>query len=874
MGSTILSTDYVELSFSTEFLLQSTSTVTWGKVVSGTASSITCTPTYTSGYLSYVKVEGLWACDSTSTYTIRLYNVRNILEAKAFSGTLTMNTKASATESIGTGTLTLSTVTTLTAGTLTSTTVSRTATSQGADSIFTLQFTTPGVLLDASTIQLGLPLNQIVMSSTAYTWTDPTTSTTLTCTASPTATSTYNYLTINEWKCSSPNWASGTTFNVQITQAKNPAVAAVAYDPFLIRFISPSSNQIFKEPSSLNALPDLSIGALNNHVITFQNTQYTLSTTEYIISFDTTGSIPAGGKVIFTFPDYRIWKSGTGAIVVKYGSSYSSTVATTTITWDASSTFLTKLSLDSLCTAAWAVGSYTFKITTGIKNPDYVQPLTGNFVSYTTDSSGAVVNRDIKSNSDVSPILPTPMTATIVRSSKSLGASTGLTVTFTTVNPFPDGGKILFYMPTDQISLDTSTTCLKGDLSTSLTCSVATSGSYYVVTINEWWTAGGANCAGGTPLSFYVQGVINPTLLSANVASTSWQVLTATSLSYAIDGAYTSLKPTPNLEGVAVTFTLATVANPVVYADTTLTVAFTPNSDLPSNAIIEIGLPTEFAFSPTVQSCSQLSPSSATLTCTYTTSSGYLTTISVTNPCSNSDWKSTTALIYQVNIKIRQNTKSVGGSFYVTTKTSTSDIGIGSYTNSITISPNPFTSTSLDNSGCTAIKATCSLKVKFTTVYTFPNKSNSGKIALTIPSDLTVVSTGWTATIGSLTMDWALAGTSVTATHTSTSSVAGMQIIITFDQITNPSSTQPTNSFVIYSQESVSGTYYSIDGVTSGLTYAATTLGSLSSVTVTRDTINTSNDGLKTGRYTNFLFSFVISNALATDGSLTIIFKL
>lgn len=41
LGSTVLSSDYVELVFSTEFLLQSTSTVTCGKVVGGTASTIT-----------------------------------------------------------------------------------------------------------------------------------------------------------------------------------------------------------------------------------------------------------------------------------------------------------------------------------------------------------------------------------------------------------------------------------------------------------------------------------------------------------------------------------------------------------------------------------------------------------------------------------------------------------------------------------------------------------------------------------------------------------------------------------------------------------------------------------------------------------------
>jgi len=61
------------------------------------------------------------------------------------------------------------------------------------------------------------------------------------------------------------------------------------------------------------------------------------------------------------------------------------------------------------------------------------------------------------------------MTATITRSDTTLGASTGLTVSYTTVNPYPDNGKILFKMPTDQITLGTSTSCLLGDLSTSLT---------------------------------------------------------------------------------------------------------------------------------------------------------------------------------------------------------------------------------------------------------------------------------------------------------------------------------------------------------------------------------------------------------------------
>lgn len=126
--------------------------------------------------------------------------MRNLLEAKSFTGTLTYNSKASVSESIGTGSLNLSTVPKLSAATLTSTTVTRSAAAQGATSVFTIAFTTPGVLLDSSTIQLGLPLNQIVKAGALFTCTDPTTGTTLACSESPAATATYNYLTISEWK--------------------------------------------------------------------------------------------------------------------------------------------------------------------------------------------------------------------------------------------------------------------------------------------------------------------------------------------------------------------------------------------------------------------------------------------------------------------------------------------------------------------------------------------------------------------------------------------------------------------------------------------------------------------------------------------------
>ena len=69
------------------------------------------------------------------------------------------------------------------------------------------------------------------------------------------------------------------------------------------------------------------------------------------------------------------------------------------------------------------------------------------------------MNRDIKSNANVTPILPSPITATITRSVATLSSTTRLSVSMTTKTPFNPGSKILFKMPTDQIAVETVITC-------------------------------------------------------------------------------------------------------------------------------------------------------------------------------------------------------------------------------------------------------------------------------------------------------------------------------------------------------------------------------------------------------------------------------
>ena len=265
-----------------------------------------------------------------------------------------------------------------------------------------------------------------------------------------------------------------------LTNIKNPVAAAIDPNPFLIDFLSPSGNAIFIAPKPLDATPELSVGELENLKITHQNTVYTYSPTEYLFSFDTTLDIPAGGKIVFQFPDHRIWKSEAAEVQVHTGSGFETTFAGFTVNWDTSGVWLNKLTLNSFCSTGCSAGSYQFKIS-GISNPNYVMPITGNFVASITDASGGVISKGVIPNSDVGSILPSPMTASVERTNNNLSVATGLKVSFTTTNPYPDNGKIIFKVPTNQMKLNgSSVTCKTGDLTETLTCSVQNTDSYYV----------------------------------------------------------------------------------------------------------------------------------------------------------------------------------------------------------------------------------------------------------------------------------------------------------------------------------------------------------------------------------------------------------
>lgn len=330
---------------------------------------------------------------------------------------------------------------------------------------------------------------------------------------------------------------------------------------------------IYKSATPLDATPALEVGPINNHVVTHQNTKVVLSTTtEYQITFTTTSAVPANGKIIFTFPNERVYKKNTGTLVVKTGDTLGTTVPASgvTATYDGTGTYLTMVTVTGLCTTDCAVGNWKFLIGGDIKNPPFVKELTGSFSVATTNAAGSLVNRNILAASAVSGIEAVAMTGTITRSTERLSQAVVVTFSFTNVNTYESTGKYVVTIPKDQVVLETTDPqCFLQDGVNGLNCVKSDAGSYWKITVDQICpnAIGATLCTAGTTTTFKIGNFKNPSLLSANVSPLNWGVATATSLGYKIDE-LGGIKPTPELKGLAITVSTALLASTIVRTDT------------------------------------------------------------------------------------------------------------------------------------------------------------------------------------------------------------------------------------------------------------------------------------------------------------------
>lgn len=122
--------------------------------------------------------------------------------------------------------------------------------------------------------------------------------------------------------------------------------------------------------------------------------------TDYSFSFTTSGAVPSGGFFRITTPEFRAVASGD-AFACEDGDGTAYTCSGSVNSDDEMEILIT-------CAAGCAAGDYTFKVTAGLQNPDFVPECgvpTTFWLFETTNSSGEVVNSGQIECDEVSDIL-------------------------------------------------------------------------------------------------------------------------------------------------------------------------------------------------------------------------------------------------------------------------------------------------------------------------------------------------------------------------------------------------------------------------------------------------------------------------------------
>ncbi|CAI2366970.1 unnamed protein product [Moneuplotes crassus] len=496
---------------------------------------------------------------------------------------------------------------------------------------------------------------------------------------------------------------SGGVVEFVIRGYRNPAVGAYGSDGVSCEVLIADNELYYQERSYLSYSPNvnLEIEQFASYDIRPLENSYISDSAEYVISFDTTIKIPANGKIIFTFPEQRIFKDSSSTLIVRNEENLEYTPSEDEVHYDDTGTWLTKIELTSQCISACNIGSFSFNISGGIKNPYYVPSSTDEFITETTDSSGAVINYGIIQNSAVFPILPTMMTdlISVSRSNDLLDTAVTLTVKFKPPETIPRDAKILIGIPHDQINpTGTSLICKKRDSSKEHNCSDEIIGDQFVVTIDKWCLESKETCTLNDPLSFDIEGYKNPNSFIANNATTSWKISITTDNSNLIDFKETAIKPSPDLHGIPPIIQLVSLSDSMINAETTILFNLFLSESLRESSTITFKFPKQFAKIPSQEECNEIPPLSRSLSCQYTQDKdGYIDTVTITLDCNSPNCITSANRAFLINIRNRGTTRAVGGDFTFTTRTASKDFGLAVYENTLIHSPSPLIFASIMN---------------------------------------------------------------------------------------------------------------------------------------------------------------------------------
>jgi hypothetical protein len=611
-----------------------------------------------------------------------------------------------------------------------------------------------------------------------------------------------------------------------INGIQNPAVAGSA-GTYTIETTNAADVQIDIDPS---VAADSIVAALMTSTNVEPASLVAGTTNTVTVTFTTVNAIPNNGRIRVTFPGGFNVSGASGGTCSSMDGGFTTSVTGQEVTIARNSAGTSEPAGAQTCTM------------NGITNPGSAGS-TGTYSLQSTNSSGQLIDTATVSADTITAATPTLTSTNVQPASLNTGATSVVTLSFTTTNNIPANGKIAVQFPSGFV-----VTGATGGTCSSMDGTFVTSISGQRVTITR--QNDGSLQAGGSAETCTVSGIQNPTTASST-GTYSLATLTSTDSVIDTDTGVTA----DTIVASTLTSTNVEPTSLVASANGTVTVTFTTINSLPNNGRVRVTFPAGFNVSgASGATCSSMDGG-------FTTSvSGQEVTITRNGAGSPEAPGPQTCTINSIT-----NPGSAGstGTYTITTLTGASqtiDNDSAVSADTITSATGALASTNVQPASLAA-GATGAVTASFTTQNAIPA---NGKIAIEFPAGFDITgATGGTCSSMDGTFVTSISGQRVTITRQNDGSLqaGGSAETCTVSGIKNPSTAGTTGTYSL-------ATFTSADSmIDSELAVSADTLvaATLTSPAVTPSLVRPRVSTLVT-------IAFTTQNSIANNGKIKVTF--
>lgn len=484
----------------------------------------------------------------------------------------------------------------------------------------------------------------------------------------------------------------------------------------------------------------------------------------------------------------------------------------------------------------------------------------------------------------------------VTRASTTLAASSDYTFAFSLTTDVPSDGYFQLVLDENQVTVPSTPTCYTDVCSKNYETSDPPT-TWILVEQN----CGSSGCSAGDDITVTLTGLTNPSTLTANYPTTSFEIYTMTANIQKIDGIYADVTAAEDLVGEKVSIGVISVEDEIVLMETNVTISFAPGYDLSTAGSFTLTFPVGFAYPPKYDDiCYIYKTNRVPTACTYNLDDDneYIESIELTEACVKvNGCDADTYYKYNLPIINRGDTKAITDTqWFITTSDGGADVAIGAKDNGVTLEAYPlavYEAWGADDCDQTYVYCELFLKFKLENPMTksVSDGSSGGRISITLPSvpydsngdvsgvstELIIKSTSCKASYGNQRSGvWCTVNrntNTILVYQTLSDTFFTNNVTVKLNSVRNPPSTAPTSDILVYSQiyDSDDDAWYNTDGTETGFNYQVSRVGELSKVRITRKELE-DGSGYRAGNPAEVLFELWPKHSLDDQASFMVQF--